>query len=173
MKDIGNAKPHNGMWDKKVVDLEHRRGIEIDTADVRFVIKYVSETKIVVNAYTRKNNKWKLIPNAFIDLEKVLSERKTKKMNYKMIQSYQRYDLENDYQSYDLEQEHGKGIEIRIDGDKVRVVMEYLSETEITINVYIRKNNKWKPIEEKTASAFIDLEEVLSEKLNFLDKVIS
>ena len=163
MKNIGNAT-HNGMWDKKVVDLEHRSGIEIDTADVRFVIKYVSETKIVVNAYTRKNNKWKLIPNAFIDLEKVLSERKTKKLNYKMIQSYQRYDLENDYQSYDLEQEHGKGIEIRIDGDKVRVVMEYLSETEITINVYIRKNNKWKLIEEKTASAFIDLEEVLSKK---------
>ena len=77
MKNIGNAT-HNGMWDKKVVDLEHRSGIEIDTADVRFVIKYVSETKIVVNSYTRKNNKWKLIPNAFIDLEEVLSKKNKK-----------------------------------------------------------------------------------------------
>ena len=81
MKNIGNAT-HNGMWDKKVVDLEHRSGIEIDTADVRFVIKYLSETEITINVYIRKNNKWKLIEektaSAFIDLEEVLSKKNKK-----------------------------------------------------------------------------------------------
>lgn len=65
------------------------------------------------------------------------------------------------YQTVELKQQHGEGVEIITCNDKIRIVTWYIADTEILIDVYVKENRKWKPINK---GEHVNLEEVLPPK---------